>query len=398
MKFLRILSIIIVAALILPAVFSCGSGDSDKIKIGVIAPLTGEVAVYGNAVNDAVQLYVDQLNKAGGINGQQIELIPYDDKNDATEALNAYNRLVSSDNVVAIIGPVTSTPTFGVAEQSAKDNVPCITGTATNPKVTTYGKNFFRACFEDPFQGGAITTFASDYLKATTGAIIYNTSDAYSMGLKDSITAKAAELGLSITATEGYAKGDVDFKSQLTNIIATSPEVLFIPEYYGNAYLICKQARELGFTGTFLGVDGTDGILDIEGVDTSVIDGMYFANHFAADSTEPAVVQFVTDYKALYNATPNALAALGYDAAKIMIDAISVVIANHAADTDANGAAVTYKISNSAEDRQAIIDALAATDLDCVTGHITFDENRNPVKDCVIIQIKDAANHYVANY
>jgi ABC-type branched-chain amino acid transport systems, periplasmic component len=398
MKFTRILALLLALVLVMPATFGCSSDDSNVIKIGVIAPLTGEVAVYGNAVKEAIELYVDQFNKAGGINGTEIKLIAYDDKGDATEALTAYNKLVSSDNVVAVIGPVTSTPTFGVAEQSAKDNVPCITGTATNPKVTTYGTNFFRACFEDPFQGGAITTFATDYLKAKTAAIIYNTSDAYSTGLKDSITAKAGELGLSITATEGYAKGDVDFNAQLTNIIATNPEVLFIPDYYNNAYLICKQARQLGYTGTFLGVDGTDGILETEGIDESVVDGMYFANHFAADSTSPAVVQFVTDYKAMYNAEPNALAALGYDAAKIMINAIAAVINSHASDTDANGAAVKYTISNSAEDRQAIITALAATDLDCVTGHITFDENRNPIKDCVIVQIKDGANHFVANY
>jgi len=389
MKIPRILSIMLVLLLALPMLFGCAGDSADVIKIGVISPLTGDVAVYGNAVYEAVQLYVEQFNKAGGIGGKKIKLIPYDDKGDATEAVNAYNRLVSSDNVVAIIGPVTSTPTLSVAKQSVADNVPMITGTATHPAVTTYGKNFFRACFEDPFQGGAIARFAADYLKAASGAIIYNTSDAYSTGLKDSITATANEIGFTLTATEGYAKGDVDFRSQLTNIIETNPDVLFIPEYYQNAYIICKQARELGFTGTFLGVDGTDGILEMEGVDPSIVEGMYFANHFAVDSTDPDVIQFVADYNAKYGKNPNALAALGYDAAKILVNAIKTVIENGGEG---------FEITNSAEHRQAIIDALAATELDCVTGNITFDENRNPIKECVIIQIKDGANQFVANY
>ena len=130
------------------------STSSDIIKIGVIAPLTGDVAVYGTAVNNGVKLYTKQFNEAGGLNGKQVELVIYDDKGDATEALNAYNKLVTSDQVVAIIGPVTSSPTFGVAQKSVADNMPCITASATHPDVTTYGSNFFRACFEDPFQGG----------------------------------------------------------------------------------------------------------------------------------------------------------------------------------------------------------------------------------------------------
>lgn len=389
MKLPRIISLMLVLLLALPALFGCAGDSANVIKVGIIAPLTGDVAVYGNAVYEAVELYVDQFNDAGGIGGKKIKLIKYDDKGNATEAVTAYNRLVSSDNVVAIVGPVTSTPTLSVAEQSANDNMPMITGTATHPSVTTYGKNFFRACFEDPFQGGAITRFAADYLKATTGAIIYNTSDAYSTGLKDSITATASEIGFTITATEGYAKGDVDFNAQLTNIIQTNPEVLFIPEYYQSAYMICKQARELGFTGTFLGVDGTDGILEMEGVDVSIVEGMYFANHFAVDSTDPDVVKFVADYNAKYGKNPNALAALGYDAAMIMINAIKTVIENGGEG---------FELTNSAEHRQLIIDALATTELDCVTGTIKFDANNNPIKECVIVQIKDGANHFVANY
>lgn len=382
---LRIITLILCALMIVACLPACAD-DSGKIKVGLITPLTGDVAVYGKAVKEAVDLCIEQVNAAGGVNGKQIKLIAYDDKGDPTEALNAYNKLVSSDQIVALIGPVTSGPTFGVAQASVADNMPGITGTATHPDVTTYGSNYFRACFEDPFQGGAIANFASDYLKAKTGAIIYNTADTYSTGLKDSITAKSGELGLSILATEGYGATDTDFNAQLTNIIAANPDVLFIPDYYNKAYLICSQARSLGFKGTFLGVDGTDGVLEIEGADTSVFEGMYFANHYSVEDTSEAVQSFVSAYNTKYGKNPNALAALGYDATLILCDALKRV--------DAAGTT----LDNSAECRQAIIDAMKVTDLDCVTGHITFDANNNPIKECTIIGIENAAYKFIAKY
>lgn len=386
MKMFRITAILLVLIMVLALIPACGD-DSDSIKVGLIAPLTGNVAVYGNAVKEAVELYTKEFNDAGGVNGKKIKLIVYDDKGDPTEAMNAYNKLVNSDKVVAFVGPVTSGPTFGVAQESAKLNIPGITGTATHPDVTTYGNNYFRACFLDPRQGSAIATFASDFLKAKTGAIIYNTADTYSTGLKDSITAKADELGLSIVATEGYGATDVDFNAQLTNIIAQNPEVLFIPDYYNNAYLICSQARAAGFKGNFLGVDGTDGVLEIEGADLSVFEGLYFANHYAADDTSEIVQNFITSYKKAYDSTPNALAALGYDAAYILYNAIKTV------DT-----AGVVAIGATAESYQAVVDAMAATDLNGVTGHITFDADGNPIKDVTIISITNGAYKGVAKY
>lgn len=388
-----------IIALVLTAVMVCGiisgcAGGSGKIKIGVIAPLTGDVAVYGTAVNNAVELYVKQLNEAGGIDGKKIELITYDDKGDPTEALNAYNKLVSADEVVAIIGPVTSTPTFGVAEKSAADGIPCITGTATHPDVTTYGDNYFRACFEDPFQGGTMAKFAKEELKATTAGIIYNSSDAYSTGLMEAFTAAAKEAGLEVVATEAYSKGDVDFKAQLTNIKKESPDVLFVPDYYNNAYLIASQVKEVGLDTTLLGVDGTDGVLEIEGADTSVFDGMYFANHYSADDTSAAVVAFRAAYEAEYDAAPNALAALGYDAADILFSAIKVASGSIGVDA-LTGA---DKKTDIKDVYAAIVDAMGKTDKDCVTGHITFDEAGNPIKDCTIIKIEGGAYHFYAKY
>ena len=314
-----------------------------------------------------------------------INLIIYDDKGDPTEAMNAYNKLVYQDDIAVLLGPVTSSPTFGVAEASVDDGIPALTPTATHPDVTTYGDNFFRACFEDPFQGGSMAKFASSELKATTAAIIYNNADTYSIGLRDAFMKTAEEVGLTVTTTEAYGASDIDFRAQLTNIIKTNPDVLFIPYYYNVTYMICSQARELGYTGTFLGVDGTDGVLAIEGADVSVFDGMYFANHYSADSDSPVTQAFIKEYTDKYGATPNALAALGYDGAMIVCDALERV----------NNDGVKIDGENSYE---AIIEALRATEVDGVTGHITFDENNNPIKTLSIIQIKDGAYHFYMNY
>lgn len=385
-KFLKLSALVLSLILCLTAFSACSSGGGDKIKVGLIAPMTGNVAVYGNAVKEAVELYIAEFNKAGGVNGKEINLIKYDDKGDATEALNAYNKLVSSDQIVALLGPVTSTPTFGVAQAAAKDKIPGITGTATHPDVTTYGDSYFRACMLDPQQSQTMVKYATENLKVSKAAIIYNTADSYSSGLKDSFVTYAGEAGLEITATEGYGASDTDFNSQLTNIIASSPDVLFIPDYYNTVYLICKQARDLGFKGTFLGVDGADGVLEIEGVDTSYLEGMVFVNHYSVADESEVVQNFVNAYKEKYGKVPNALAALGYDAARILCNAL--------VEVDKSGVA----LSNTAESYQAVVDAMRKTDLDCVTGHITFDEKNNPIKNASIIGIENGQNKLVIKY
>lgn len=372
------------ACLFLALMLAFGAAASaESVKVGLISPLTGDVAVYGNAVKEAVQLYIDDFNAAD--HPFDINLIIYDDKGDPTEAMNAYNKLVYQDDIAVLIGPVTSSPTFGVAEASVDDGIPALTPTATHPDVTTYGDNFFRACFEDPFQGGSMAKFAASELKATTAAIIYNNADTYSIGLRDAFMETASEIGLTVTTTEAYGASDIDFRAQLTNIIKTNPDVLFIPYYYNVTYMICSQARELGYTGTFLGVDGTDGVLSIEGADVSVFDGLFFANHYSVDSDNPLTQAFIKEYKERYGATPNALAALGYDGAMIVCDALERVY-NDGTKIDGES---SY---------EAIIEALRATEVDGVTGHITFDENNNPIKPLSIIQIKDGAYHFYMNY
>lgn len=356
---------------------------AEEVKVGLIAPLTGDVAVYGNAVKDSVSLYVDKFNASGA--PVTVNLIVYDDKGDPTEAMNAYNKLVYQNDIAVLIGPVTSSPTFGVAEASVDDGIPALTPTATHPDVTTYGDNYFRACFEDPFQGGTMASFAKNELNFSTVGIVFNNADTYSIGLRDAFVARADEVGLTVTAMEAYGATDIDFRAQLTNIIATNPDAIFIPYYYNVTYMICSQARELGYTGTFLGVDGTDGVLAIEGADTSVFDGMYFANHYSTDSTSPITQAFIADFEAKYNATPNALAALGYDGAMIVCDAL-VRVYNDGVEIDGES---SY---------DAIKDALYATEIDGVTGHITFDENGNPIKTLSIIQIQDGAYHFYSEF
>ena len=378
-----------VFALVLAFAF-CANGiafaaDDGVIKVGVISPLTGGVAVYGTAAKNGVELYTTLFNQRGGVNGRKIELVIYDDRGDPTEALNAYNKLVTADEVVAFIGPATSGATFGVAEASTADNVPGITATATHPDVTKYGNHYFRTCYEDPFQGGTMARFAHEKLNAKTAAILYNVSDAHSTGLYNAFSASAAEVGFEIVATEGYATDDVDFNSQLINITNAAPDVIFLPDYYNRMYMIISQARQAGITSTFLGVAGTDGILEIEGADHSVLNNLYFATHYFVGDPSQLVQDFVKDYEAEHGAKPISFAALGYDAAAVLFDALIKV------DTD------EVKLGPTPESYQAIIDKMAATNIEGVTGQITFVDN-NPVKDVTILKIQDSAYVFETKY
>ncbi len=356
---------------------NAGSG-AEKINIGGLAPLTGEVSLYGINVNNGAKIAVEELNAAGGILGKQINYIVYDEKGDATEAVNAYNKLVSNDKIVALLGDVTSTPTLAVAQQALLDNMPMITASGTAKDITAVGPNVFRACFIDPFQGELMASYAFNRLGATKAAILYDTSSDYSVGLTEAFVAEAGRLGLTITANEGYASSDIDFKTQLTKIVASGAEVLFLPEYYEAVALIAPQAREVGFTGALLGADGWDSVVEsIDAGNLSSIEGSYFCAHASLKSTDPAFVSFVEKYQAKYGEAPNMFAALGYDAAMIMFKAIEA-----AGSTDS----------------AAIIAALNATDYTGITGHVTFDENRNPVKSAAIMSIENGDYAFAETY
>ena len=353
-----------------------GGSDSDTIRIGGLAPLTGDAASYGVAVNNAIQMAVEDINANGGIDGKQIEYIYYDEKGDTTEATNAYNKLVQDDKVMAIIGDVTTKPTLAVAQTSQQDNIPIITATATAAEVTLTGPNIFRACFTDPFQGELMASYASEKLGATKVAVLSDMADDYSSGIAEAFVAKAEELGMQVVADEKYQDGDVDFKSQLTNIKGQNPDVLFLPVYYEDLRLISAQAKEVGVTAQLCGADGWDSVLT-DNFDSSVLDGGVFCSQYSTESTDERVQSFISAYKEKYEMDPNMFAVLAYDATNMMAQAIS-----DAGSTDS----------------QAIIDAMAALEYDGLTGHMTFDEDRNPQKSAVIVSIQDNAYKFVENY
>lgn len=353
-----------------------GGSDSDTIRIGGLAPLTGDAASYGVAVNNAIQMAVEDINANGGIDGKQIEYIYYDEKGDTTEATNAYNKLVQDDKVVAIIGDVTTKPTLAVAQTSQQDNIPIITATATAAEVTLTGPNIFRACFTDPFQGELMASYASEKLGATKVAVLSDMADDYSSGIAEAFVAKAEELGMQVVADEKYQDGDVDFKSQLTNIKGQNPDVLFLPVYYEDLRLISAQAKEVGVTAQLCGADGWDSVLT-DNFDSSVLDGGVFCSQYSTESTDERVQSFISAYKEKYEMDPNMFAVLAYDATNMMAQAIS-----DAGSTDS----------------QAIIDAMAALEYDGLTGRMTFDEDRNPQKSAVIVSIQDNAYKFVENY
>ncbi len=381
MKKRSIVSLALAAALMIVPMAGCtkGEGSGDTVKIGGLAPLTGEVSQYGKAVDNAVQLAVKAINEKGGIlGGKKIDYICYDEKGDANEAINAYNKLAQTDKVVALVGDVTSKPCKAVAQKATADNMPMITPSGTAADITEVGENVFRACFIDPYQGQLMADYASKKLNAKTAAILYDNGDTYSTGIADAFEAAAKELGITVTNKEGYQTGSTDFNSQLTKIKASNPDVLMVPVYYSDVALIAVQAKAQGITSTFLGADGWDGVL--EKIDASNVDAVadsYFCSQYSATSTDEDLQAFLKLYKETYKMDANMFAVLGYDAMMIMADAI-----DRAGSTDSD----------------KIIEALKSTDYKGLTGTTTFDEKRNPVREAIITNCKDGKYGFVENY
>lgn len=358
------------------------SNDGDTIKIGMMGPHTGEYAAYGLGVRNGAELYFNKVNEAGGINGKKIQLVIYDNKGDDTEAVTAFARMVD-DGVTALLGDVLTSNTLAVVGEANAVNMPMITPSATAAAVTvkedgSVYSNVFRTCFIDPFQGEKMAGFAKEVLNVSTAAVFAQTGNDYAQGVAEAFKAKAAELGIEIVAEEGYAKGDVDFRSQLTNIAAAAPDVVFCPNYYEDDGLIVTQARQVGVDCTFLGGDGWGGVAAYAAAD--VLEGSYYCSGYAPDSTD-AVKQFEADFRANYDAsTLNMFAATAYDAAMVLCAALE-----KAEETGYAPASEEYK--------QAVIDAIRTEGPNVVgitseSGY-TFDENNNPIKSAVIMQLVD---------
>jgi len=364
----------IACVLVAGAILSSCGGGSAEIKIGNINPITGEAASYGVSTKNGAALAIKEANDAGGVLGKKIKLIYADDKGDPAEGAVAYTKLIQQDKVIAILGTTTSRSALAGAPICQDAKIPMITPTATNEKVTAVGDYIFRGCFIDSFQGTVAAKYVATDLKAKTAGIIFDVGNDYSRGLEDTFKTTFEAAGGKVVVAEGHPSGAVDFKAQLTKIVQAKPDVLYIPDFYNDVGLIAKQARELGYTGPFVGGDGWDSP-ELAKIGGDAIEGGIFTNHYSKDDTRPVVQNFVAKYKAAYGTDPDAFAVLAYDSGKILIDAIK-----RAGSTD--GAKIR--------------DALAATKLDAVTGTISYDANRNPVKSAVIVQMKGGVQVYRA--
>jgi branched-chain amino acid transport system substrate-binding protein len=366
---LFLISVVSIFLLVLPL------QAAGTIKIGAIFPITGPLATFGTSCANGAKMAIEEVNLRGGVLGSKIELLIEDDQYKPEEAANAAKKLIERDKVVALIAEVTSSVTLVVAPIAQQSKIVLLTPTATNPKVTQVGDYIFRACFIDDFQGEVMANFVYKNLKLKTAAILTAVTSDYSKGLAQFFKQKYTALGGKIVAEESYSEGDSDFRAQLTKIKAAKPEFVYVPGYYADVGPILLQARELGITVPFGGGDGWDSPVLLQTAGKAA-EGCFFSNHYSPDSKELVVQTFVKNYQKKYGTTPDALAALAYDAAKLLVDAI-----NRAGSTDSS----------------KIRDALAATKgFRGVTGVITFDANRNPVKSAVIIEIKGGKQVYRA--
>ena len=367
---------ILLASIVIASLLSaCNTqGGDNKVRIGVFMSTTGTTANFGISSVNGIRMAADEINAAGGINGKPVELLVQDDRSDASEAATIVTKFVTQDMVHAVIGEVASSRSIAAAPIAQNAKVPMLTPSSTNPEVTKKGDFIFRSCFIDPYQGAAIAQFAAKTLGAKTAAIMVDRKNDYSTGLEKVIDATFAKFGGKIVATQSYQEGDQDFNAQLTSLKGANPEVIFVPGYYNDVGLIAKQARDKGITAPLIGGDGWDSE-QLYKIGGTALNGSYFTNHYSPYDTDPKVVKFVTDYKAKYGSTPDALAATAYDAARIMFDAI--------------------KRSKSLSGPD-IRDALAATkDFPGVTGTVTFNQNRDAVKPIVMIEIKDGGTYAV---
>jgi len=350
-----------------------GAGG-EVIKIGEYASLTGSEATFGQSSHKGTALAVDDLNAAGGVLGKKIQLITEDDQSQAGQPATVVRKLISSDGVMAVLGEVASSRSLEAAPICQENKIPMISPASTNPRVTEAGDYIFRVCFIDPFQGTVMANFARKTLKLKSAAVLKETSSDYSVGLAKYFVAGFTADGGNIVGEENYSHGDKDFSAQLTALKADNPDGIFVPGYYTEVGLIALQARQLGITVPLFGGDGweSSSLVPIGG---RALEGCYFSTHYSPQDTSPAVQNFVKEYRARYGDTPDAMAALGYDSAMILADALK-----RAGSTE--GAKVR--------------EALAATkDFAGVTGKITIDSNRNASKPAVILTITNGQFQYV---
>ena len=371
-KSLRLACAVLGATLLSGVFAGCGSKESgDTIKVGANFELTGNVANYGNATLEGLQLAIDEANEAGGINGKKIELVSVDDKSEAAESINAATKLISDDDVKVIVGPATTGLVLAETQTATDAKVPIIAPCATSPEATVENGKVkpyvFRSCFIDPQQGEVMATFAAKELKAKTAVIYVDNSSDYSKNLAKVFKEKFEAAGGKVVMEEAFLQKDQDFKATLTKLKTANADVMFVPAYYEEVGKIVKQAREMGINSAILGTDGWDDtkVVDIAGADA--LNNTFFSTHYSEKDAE--VQGFIEAYKKKYNRAPNVFAALGYDAGKMLVDALKRA-----------GSGDTEKIREALE---------ATKDLKVGTGTISMDKNHNPIKTAVILEMKN---------
>ena len=300
-----------------------GEGDGEMFYIGGIGPTTGAAAIYGSCVMNAAQIAVDEINEAGGINGYQVAYRFEDDVHDPEKSVNAYNAL-KDWGMQVLMGTVTTSPCIAVSTESSADNMFEITPSASSTDVIDSNENVYQVCFTDPNQGTASADYIADSLDGISKvAVIYNSADVYSQGIHDTFVSEAGTKGLDVVSDTAFTDDTkTDFSTQLQKAQEAGAELVFLPIYYQEASIILQQAKDMGYAPTFFGVDGMDGILTLEGFDTSLAEGVMLLTPFSADADDETTKNFVAKYQEAYGDIPNQFGADAYDAIYIIKQAI----------------------------------------------------------------------------
>ena len=353
---------------------SNAKASGDSITIGTVTTNSGTAAAYGEAEVKGFELAVSEINAKGGINGKKVKLESMDDKGDATEASNAFNKLSGDNNVLAVAGPTISATTAAVAPLADQAKLATIAPAATSDSIET-GNYLFRTCFKDSYQGEVAARFAAENLKVKKVAVLYGTGDPYSSGVGEAFAKAAEKLGLEVVDKESSSSADdTEYSAQLQKIQASGAELLYAPYYYSVAgpYII-PQARSVGFEGYVMGPDGYDG-LKLTG-DKSQYNKTYYTTHYSADdNTNTKVQDFIKSYKEKNNAEPNTFAALGYDTIYMLKQAIE-------------------KAGKNAT-REDVRNAVTGMNFDGVTGKFTMDKSGSPTKSVIVLEMKDSKPVY----
>ena len=359
----KVIKTLLIALFTLIFFIGCSKEDTSVIKIGGIFPLSGDVAVYGVEAKNGIELAILEINAKGGVNGKQLVLVSEDDEGSPEKTVNAFKKLTSKDKVKIVIGSLTSGCTAAITTLAQNQKILLIAPAATMESITDAGNYVFRACFIDPFQGTVGGKFAAEILDSKRAAVLYDTDNDYSVGLYENFKKSFVANGGSMAAEESYTSGDVDFNAQITKIKSANPDVVYLPDYYATVSLIAKQLRAQDIHTPIVGADGWGGLVDNAG--DEVLNGFY-SDHYAADSTDDIVVSFVNAYKDRYKSTPVSFAALGYDSVYILKDAMERA---------------------GSEEASIVRNEVEKTNGAYVTGQLTFDAKRNPIKSAVMMEI-----------